>query len=739
VLRFGGGLLLLAAGAVAGDVAELASDAARAVATWEREQDEPALRRLMTFIRDRERDDRIRLIERLRTLKPDVPKAVVWDPLAEVLADVNEPWPVRDAAAKILRYIREERPRAKEPVEEPGEEDAAVTAVRQFIDSFRSGPGRKEVELRLPKTLPKARPHDALEVESRVGYHVFRNELLRFVPGEEACAVERLTYTAALSPDLVWPGTEDEVEEQSGVRFECATMPRADYDRLCRELAAIRGASLVPRKYDLDAGRYGTSTASGYARLAFEKDGRAEAVSEGIVPVHPPGEGTVLRAIPDDLRRLLLWRRVVDRMDVVAFEPAGLAPILLDRLCRDIASAGQREAPRLRFRISVLGEAGYRPARKALAALAQRDDQWSDRVRVALAQIDVLNAEDRKAAVIEAAGHESRAVRDWAARRMRKDHPNEYRAFLEKNLDSRFPSTRERAYEQLLKMEENGRPLLERGLKDPSGRIRLACATRLWELAPDPSIAKVLLDVARDRTLTSRFDFSSRVVAAQIVGGLGPPVEPEPVRRALTRMLVDGKEDVLVRGGAAEGLGRLGSRKAIPVLREQFNKPPPDDAVYMGAGYDFGRHGYLQSDDMRGPIAEALAMLAAEEAVPDLAAFLLAEPRIGEQNLRPRVGAALAALGTPETARAALETERDRHERPSDREEWDRMIERLELLNARGGAKRLRASAHARQIPPACLAMHLARIATPKELTALKARFPKLEKPISAALARKNK
>ena len=232
-------------------------------------------------------------------------------------------------------------------------------------------------------------------------------------------------------------------------------------------------------------------------------------------------------------------------------------------------------------------------------------------------------------------------------------------------------------------------PLRAALMNDPSERVRSAAAETLGHLGSKEAISP--LGAALKEDPSERV----RLYAAQSLGELGDKVGlelllkslkeiknsiPSSPAKALVKLddknavapliaiLEDDKQHPCVRANAAYVLGHLGSKEAIPLLRNVL-KDNPSERVRCAAAAALGQLGTTEvipllrsvlkddpSEDVRRAVAQALGQLGSKEAISPLGAALMDSHR----EVHSTAAAALEKLGTPLLVEAYAQQEKVR-------------------------------------------------------------------------------
>jgi HEAT repeats/PBS lyase HEAT-like repeat len=533
-------------------------------------------------------------------------------------------------------------------------------AVVEKIDSMRDDASKRDYRVVLPEKVPEV-PRDArLRVEFRLGHYSRGLGRIDFTPGEEAVVVTNLDYGSYLL------GMRDLAFRGIGFTYSVGSLQPGAYRELVAKLLLVRAAKLewkegrVPESRELSET---FSSGDGELHVYLVSGGKTLLSGDLRVPAYDPREVFAKRI--DDTGRAILYVALVleavegvqDRMVTDADRTA-----LADALTTELAALGEdEEAFRKRLRIASLGALGHEAAIPAIRANLKH--RLLDReAQVAIRKIEILNLEDPKEALEALMNHPIPDLRDWGEAVMRERYAEEYRAAVVALFSSEDPADRVEALAKLRRHAPKDPTLALKGMADPYPRVRVPAATMVWDAERKPECTGILLAVAADKSLTTRFDFWARTGAMEGLTWHGPRGAVEEIRKGLEPIALDETDDVTARGSALLALGYLGDRKAIPTALTVYLSKVPKKPVYLHAAPGWVAEDvierdlkeYLQGDDVRADAVRTLGILRAKIAVPPMTEFLADAPAEHERNLRSSTARALARIGDPR-AREALE------------------------------------------------------------------------------------
>ncbi len=493
---------------------------------------------------------------------------------------------------------------------------------RAFVERFRSEEARHAARVVVPHV---ALPADhAVRIEYRYGDHVISYVLLRFAEEGETVRVLRSTYVTYLSD--VGPPPFAKV----GLKVDEARIPRADGDAFAHRLLLLGSARIEGEAEGEADGERGEG--GGSIRVEV-----GTSLRRG-VPMAPTRRGDALGDRIDDGGRGLLWfayATVCQRG--WRFEPVADAEVVAVDMLADLLEVN---GWRRDLRLLSLGWLGHEPAMPKLSQL----DRNEPFVNVAMHQIE-LAAQCRTSPTPppmfeKLLNWSFPGVSEWAHEQLRRRYPAAYKGELGKLFGSPKPADRLRALREIGELDPTDLSLARRALGDPAAEVRVEAA----RMARDD---EVLLAITRG----AKEDEDARCTAIIYLTWEYPPwADPRIVGPALVAVARQKGAGARVRCAAAEGLGCIGYRDAIPALLTLLARP--------GAAED-------PFDDLVAHAAAALGYLRAREAVEPLVRLFDAPPRMYE-NRRQEIGNALARIGDPrgitvlERALAAAEGEAER-------------------------------------------------------------------------------
>lgn len=585
-----------------------------------------------------------------------------------------------------------------------------VDGVRKHIDGFRTDEDRRRFRLVLPDAAPEAPAVSVLTMDYRIGHYSVAEGQLRFAPGEGDVLVERVEIGSYL------PGFRTWTPRGIGVRIERARLARTRYDALVRRILVVREARLEGDGFGMG---WGPTTSDGRFRMRLE----AEELSFEVETSFPVPHG-LLGAIGEP-ERALFWRSLADvAIDGLAFERVDATGPVAERLLKELEGCSDWRA---RFRIRILGALGEKKAVPVLEKMGGEESPVGYEAAIALKQIETLQLEDPVPTLGALLDYPDPIVREWAHAVLRERYATVYRDQLVALFDRSGVEGKLLAIDSLAEFAPADLSLARRGLADGSARVRVEAGLRLLDAGHVEGLEEVFLAAAADKGLTNREEFWARTGAVD-----GLPFLPgggERTRKALTRILADEADDVIVRGAAALSLGRLGDPAAIPALLEVFRSPVPEAPVYLQeppAGWDEEMEAefrsvetYLQRDDVRSDAARALGLLRAKEAVAPLMGYLAREPTDHDHNLRATIALSLAQIAAPQ-ARPILEQLEDREMRTY-------CLDLMDALNAADTLDALLAFCEKHPKHELTFVLRtLSKLASPEELKALAKKHPKI-------------
>ena len=532
----------------------------------------------------------------------------------------------------------------------------------ETIDSLRDEDSKRDYRVVLPEKIPEV-PKDArLRVEFALGHYTVSLGRIEFVPGEKAVAVTDLTYGSYIL------GMRDLAFRGIGFTYSVGSMPPGKYRDLVAKLLLVSKAKLDWREGRVPASRGVSGTVSsgdGDLHLRLTAGEKTLLETDASVPAYDPREVFAKRI--DDTGRAFLYVMLVlqamegvDGREVVAADRSNLA----ETLTKELAALGDDiPAFRLRLRVASLGALGHTAAIPVLKTLLERKFV-AHHARVAIRKIEILALEEPKKALEALMNHPLSDLREWAEAVMKERYGKTLRTSLLRLFTSEDPTDRLEALSKLARLDPKDLTLARKGLTDPHPRVRVPAAAMVWDAERKPECTKILLAVAKDSSLATRFSFYARTGAMEALTWHGPRGGVDEIREGLAAIALDEQDDVTARGSALFGLAYLGDRKAIPVAMTVFLSEVPENPVYLHAAPDWvtedmierarGLRGYLQSDDVRQDAARTLGILRAKVAVPPLAKLLTDAPKENEGNLRMWTAQALARIGDSR-GREALE------------------------------------------------------------------------------------
>ncbi|HEX5137071.1 MAG TPA: hypothetical protein VFY93_08875 [Planctomycetota bacterium] len=566
--------------------------------------------------------------------------------------------------------------------------DDLAEEVRAFIDRHRAPASLASYETVVADA--PAPPADRLRLEYRVGNYVYSCGLLSLTRRGDVVDLLRVDVRVADPATPLPPGFEP------GVRIARATVPHAEFDRMLKKVALVRGARLRQRE-DTEVETEGTVSfaISGAGRLRLE-------VGDGTpleVVLEPAGAEVVIQDTIDDRgRALLLLDLIEDEADRWPVEEAD-AKGVSERLAGDL---GEVDDWRRRLRVVALGYLGRAEAMPALRRLER--DAYVD---AALAQIRISSqcegAGAAPAALLDLVAKGHPLLDSWARHLLAARFPDGYIAAIRARLEAEDPSVRADALTELERLAPDDLEPARRAREDPHACVRAEAARILGD-------ANALLLIARDKTLAGE-ESMARGSAIIYLTWLDQPrdgrewVEPpgdcDVTGKALVAILRDESEGFDVRAKAARGLGDLGYRPAIPDLLATFGAGPT-------------RH--WRRWELASEAAYALGQVRAKEAVMPFVRALHGGQ--GDPAYRSTVGIALAEIGARRGMPALRRQREIGRADPTQIAWWDASIALLDAIQRRDAMAILERVRGSPRFPSTLLA----DVFTGEELRALAAR-----------------
>ena len=542
--------------------------------------------------------------------------------------------------------------------------DSTEDRVRALIDSYRSGDSRGKWEVVFDPATANAPGPLVCEYSWDDGDQL-RYGQLRFEPRAGAVAVLALTLVTLPKDGPSWT--------PEGCKVRQATMSPEVYAEFIKSAQLVVRARLA-RRTDPGAapalqrqGRWHVGNIR--IRVGALWDGKGD-----LTPAVWVEEGLVEASIQEHSRAFLLERVLARSVASLTLERVQV-PVagLVSSLRKGLASTtGWRRDLRAAF----LGWLGGVEDLEALRATKSLTPVTARACR----QIELLTSAESSEKGLERllnlTADPDAGLSAWARVVGRANFTDAYKKKLARDYHQAEDwNVRNAVLEEYGRADPSDDFLRAEALKDPEPAIRAMAARQMGRW-------RILLKIAKDKSARRKGDGDGRLLAIHALGRFSG-AKQDDIGAALARILLDDGDDVDARKEAAEAIGFLGYREAIPQLVAMLDELRPSEGRDSDSS---GSRGYA----MRVGVVRTLGLLRARESSDALLQVLrngVEGENLDERGLAAVAGESLARIGDRRAESWLRQAcERADANNAENKAEWHRRLRLIRAISAGDGA-----------------------------------------------------